>query len=38
MIFGGNPFSRRVWAVWPRRHLFHQGYKFFMIAIGDQEK
>jgi len=38
MIFGGNPFLDGVWLFANGVICFHQGYKFFMIALADQEE
>ncbi len=37
LIFGGNPFLDGVWLFANGVICFHQGYKFFMIALADQE-
>jgi len=36
-ILGGNPFLDGVWLFANGVICFHQGYKFFMIALADQE-
>ena len=38
LIFGGNPFLDGVWLFANGVICFHQGYKFFMIALADQEE
>ena len=38
MIFGGNPFLDGVWLFANGVICFHQGYKFFMIALANQEE
>ena len=37
-ILGGNPFLDGVWLFANGVICFHQGYKFFMIALADQEE
>jgi hypothetical protein len=37
-IFGGNPVLDGVWLFANGVICFHQGYKFFMIALADQEE
>jgi hypothetical protein len=37
-IFGGNPLLDGVWLFANGVICFHQGYKFFMIALADQEE
>jgi hypothetical protein len=37
LLFGGNPFLDGVWLFANGVICFHQGYKFFMIALADQE-
>ena len=37
-ILGGNPFLDGVWLFANGVVCFHQGYKFFMIALADQEE
>ena len=37
-IFGGNPILDGVWLFANGVICFHQGYKFFMIALADQEE
>jgi ElaB/YqjD/DUF883 family membrane-anchored ribosome-binding protein len=37
-LFGGNPFLDGVWLFANGVVCFHQGYKFFMIALADQEE
>jgi hypothetical protein len=37
LIFGGNPFLDGVWLFANGVICFHQGYKFFMIALADQD-
>ncbi|MDX6530099.1 MAG: hypothetical protein QOH41_2389 [Blastocatellia bacterium] len=38
LIFGGNPFLDGVWLFANGVICFHQGYKFFMIALANQEE
>src|SRR5438874_987991 len=38
LLFGGNPFLDGVWLFANGVICFHQGYKFFMIALADQEE
>ena len=38
LIFGGNPFLDGVWLFANGVICFHQGYKFFMIALADQDE
>ncbi len=38
LIFGGYPFLDGVWLFANGVICFHQGYKFFMIALADQEE
>ena len=37
-LLGGNPFLEGVWLFANGVLCFHQGYKFFMIALADQEE
>src|SRR5439155_14108480 len=37
-LLGGNPFLDGVWLFANGVICFHQGYKFFMIALADQEE
>src|SRR6266404_3683018 len=37
-LLGGNPFLDGVWLFGNGVICFHQGYKFFMIALADQEE
>jgi hypothetical protein len=37
-LLGGNPFLDGVWLFANGVICFHQGYKFFMIALGDQKE
>jgi len=37
-LLGGNPFLDGVWLFANGLICFHQGYKFFMIALADQEE
>jgi hypothetical protein len=37
-LLGGNPFLDGVWLFANGVICFHQGYKFFMIALGDQNE
>ena len=37
-LIGGNPFLGSVWLFANGVICFHQGYKFFMIALADQEE
>jgi hypothetical protein len=37
-ILGGNPFLGGVWLFANGAICFHEGYKFFMIALADQEE
>lgn len=37
-LLGGNPFLGSVWLFANGVICFHQGYKFFMIALADQEE
>ena len=38
LLFGSNPFLDGVWLFANGVICFHQGYKFFMIALADQEE
>jgi hypothetical protein len=37
-LLGGNPFLDGVWLFANGIICFHQGYKFFMIALADQQE
>jgi hypothetical protein len=37
-LLGGNPFLDGVWLFANGVICFHQGYKFFMIALANQEE
>jgi len=37
-LLGGNPFLDGVWLFANGVICFHQGYKFFMIALADQKE
>ena len=37
-VLGGNPFLGGVWLFANGVICFHEGYKFFMIALADQEE
>jgi hypothetical protein len=37
-LLGGNPFLDGVWLFSNGVLCFHQGYKFFMIALADQQE
>ena len=37
-LLGGNPFLDGVWLFGNGVMCFHQGYKFFMMALGDQQE
>ena len=37
-LLGGNPFLEGVWLFGNGLVCFHQGYKFFMIALADQQE
>ena len=37
-LIGGNPFLGAVWLFANGVICFHEGYKFFMIALADQEE
>jgi hypothetical protein len=37
-LVGGNPFLGSVWLFANGAICFHEGYKFFMIALADQDE
>ena len=37
-LIGGNPFLGTVWLFANGVLCFHEGYKFFMIALADQDE
>ena len=37
-LIGGNPFLGGVWLFANGVICFHEGYKFFMIALADQDE
>jgi hypothetical protein len=38
LILGGNPFLNSIWLFGNGLVCFHNGYKFFMIALADEEE